>query len=33
MQGSKVILGNELPVSIRKFLETAYTQEPSDNMW
>lgn len=33
MQDAKEFLGNEIPVFIRKFLETAYAQEPSDDMW
>ena len=30
MQDSKELLGNELPTSVREFLEAAYAQEPSD---
>jgi hypothetical protein len=33
VQDSKEFLGNEIPVSIRKFLETAYDQKPSDDLW
>lgn len=33
LQGAKELLGNEIPVFIRKFLDAAYAQDFSDDMW